>query len=75
MKSSEKLLRKLLKLSPLHIAGILQLARVLSELHCQRINSVELTTSTQIEVIIEEISSLYESYIDGANDVRTTYIT
>lgn len=68
---AEAHLRKLLKLSPNHNAGMLQLARLLPDVHFARINAV---ASMEAEAVMDEICSLYERCIAGNKEVQNTHI-
>ena len=63
---AEAYLRKLLKQSPSHNAGTLQLARLLADVHCSRASAV---ASTETEAVMDEICSLYEKCIAGNKEV------
>lgn len=64
---AEAYLRKLLKLSPTHNAGTLQLARLLADVHFCRANAV---STPETEAVMDEICSLYEKCIAGNKEVR-----
>ena len=69
-KRSESTLRKLLQLSPGHIAGTLQLARLLSDVYLDRSKQKAVTTTaTQYEAITLEVCFLYEKYMELTEDV------
>lgn len=64
--AAEAYLRKLLKLSPAHNAGTLQLARLLSEVHFSRANA---TATPELEAAMDEICDLFEKSIAATKDV------
>lgn len=64
---AEAYLRRLLRLSPAHNAGTLQLARLLSEIHFSRAN---ITATPELEAVMDEISELFEKSIAVTKDVR-----
>lgn len=64
--AAEAHLRKLLKQSPSHNAGTLQLARLLSEVHFSRSN---LTMTPELEATMDEICALFEKSIAATKDV------
>lgn len=63
---AEAYLRKLLKLSPAHNAGTLQLARLLSEVHFSRAN---VAMTPELEATMDEICTLFEKSIAATKDV------
>ena len=64
--NAEALLRRLLKLSPAHTAGILQLARLLADVHFSR---AKITETADNEKILDEICSLYERSVAANKEV------
>jgi len=64
--AAEAYLRKLLKLSPAHNAGTLQLARLLSEVHFSRAN---VAVTPELEATMDEICDLFEKSIAATKDV------
>lgn len=68
--AAEAYLRKLLKLSPVHNAGTLQLARLLSEVHFSRAN---VTVTPELEATMDEICTLFEKSIAATKDVSSIF--
>jgi hypothetical protein len=65
-------LRRLLQLSPGHITGTLQLARLLTDVYLVRSKQKAETTATQYEAITLEVCFLYERYMELIGDVSDT---
>jgi len=72
LKRSEATLRRLLQLSPGHITGTLQLARLLTDVYLVRSKQKAETTATQYEAITLEVCFLYERYMELIGDVSDT---
>jgi hypothetical protein len=64
---AEAMLRKLLKLTPAHSAGTLQLARLLAEVHFSRAAGPPGTP--QLDAVMEEVCGLYEKSIASNKEV------
>ena len=65
--AAEKLLRSLLKQSPAHSAGMLQLARLLADVHFARSTVVN---TPEVEAVMNEICGLYERSIAITKEVN-----
>jgi len=74
LKRSESTLRRLLQLSPKHVTGTLQLARLLTDVYLVRAKQKTDTTATQYEAITLEVCFLYERYMELIGDVRDTLL-
>ena len=72
LKRSEATLRRLLQLSPGHMTGTLQLARLLTDVYLVRSKQKAETTATQYEAITLEVCFLYERYMELIGDVSNT---